>query len=60
MRIRLVVSPSTGERKTRMTRKGKRVYIHRHCARYPRGDHPRIRMTEAEFGERTVNGIPAV
>jgi DNA invertase Pin-like site-specific DNA recombinase len=41
--------PITGERKTRQTKRGQRSYVYYRCARYSQGDHPRIRVTEAEL-----------
>jgi len=47
-------SPITGESKRKQTKKGEREYIYYRCAQYHRGDHPRIRMTEAEFDEQIL------
>ncbi len=47
-------SPITGERKTKRTKNGEREYVYYRCAHYHRGDHPRIRMTEAEFDEQML------
>lgn len=47
-------SPITGECKTKKTKQGEREYVYYRCAHYHRGDHPRIRMTEAELDEQMV------
>lgn len=47
-------SPITGELKRKQTKKGEREYIYYRCTHYHRGDHPRIRMTEAEFDEQIL------
>ena len=47
-------SPITGESKRKQTKKGEREYVYYRCAQYHRGDHPRIRMTEAEFDEQIL------
>jgi hypothetical protein len=36
------------------TKEGERQHIYYRCAQYHRGDHPRIRMTEAEFDEQIM------
>ena len=42
-------SPITGELKTKKTKSGEREYVYYRCTQYHRGDHPRIRLTEAEI-----------
>jgi hypothetical protein len=41
--------PITGETKTKKTKSGEREYVYYRCTKYHRGDHPRIRLTEAEI-----------
>lgn len=41
--------PVTGETKTKKTKSGEREYVYYRCTKYHRGDHPRIRLTEAEI-----------
>lgn len=41
--------PITGEAKTKKTKSGERQYVYYRCTKYHRGDHPRIRLTEAEI-----------
>ncbi len=41
--------PVTGETKTKMTKSGEREYVYYRCTKYHKGDHPRIRLTEAEI-----------
>lgn len=47
-------SPVTGECKTKRTKNGEKEYVYYRCAQYHRGNHPRIRMTEAEFDEQML------
>lgn len=47
-------SPITGEAKTKKTKKGDKQYVYYRCTRYNDGDHPRIRMTEAEIDEQLL------
>ncbi len=47
-------SPITGERKTKMTKAGEREYMYYRCARYHKGDHPRIRLTEKELDSQML------
>lgn len=46
--------PITGEAKTKKTKKGDKQYVYYRCSRYNDGDHPRIRMTEAEIDEQLL------
>ena len=41
--------PVTGEAKTKKTKSGEREYVYYRCTKYHKGDHPRIRLTEAEI-----------
>ncbi|REK08643.1 MAG: recombinase family protein [Planctomycetota bacterium] len=47
--------PITGERKTRQTKAGERVYIYYRCTYYNVADHPRIRVTEAQLDAQVLN-----
>lgn len=53
-------SPITGECKTKKTKKGDKEYVYYRCARYHKGDHPRIRMTEPEFDEQILDLFDAL
>ena len=46
--------PITGETKTKTTKTGERQYVYYRCSRYHVGDHPHIRMNEAEFDEQVL------
>ena len=48
----MVRSPARS--KTKKTKKGEREYVYYRCARYHRGGHPRIRVTEAELDEQML------
>ena len=41
--------PITGELKAKKTKSGDREYVYYRCTKYHKGDHPRIRLTEAEL-----------
>lgn len=41
--------PITGELKAKKTKSGDREYVYFRCTKYHKGDHPRIRLTEAEL-----------
>jgi site-specific DNA recombinase len=47
-------SPVTGETKTKKTKNGDKQYVYYRCSRYHLGDHPRIRLTEAEIDEQLL------
>jgi DNA invertase Pin-like site-specific DNA recombinase len=46
--------PLSGEKKIKLTRKGKREYIYYRCSRYNAPDHPRIRVKEAELDQQLL------
>ena len=46
--------PITGERKTKRTKSGERVYIYYRCTYYNVPGHPRIRVTEAELDRQLL------
>jgi len=46
--------PITGERKTRQTKAGERVYIYYRCTYYNVADHPRTRVTEAKLDQQVL------
>ena len=48
-------SPITGERKTKMTKSGERNYMYYRCTQYHKGDHPRIRLTEADLDSQMLD-----
>lgn len=47
--------PITGETKTKKTKSGEREYVYYRCTKYHRGDHPRIRLTEAEIDAQMLS-----
>ena len=46
--------PITGERKSKSTKSGKKFYTYYRCSRYNKGDHPRVRVQEADFDEQIL------
>jgi DNA invertase Pin-like site-specific DNA recombinase len=46
--------PITGERKTRQTKSGERVYVYYRCTYYNVPDHPRTRVTEAQIDQQVL------
>lgn len=46
--------PITGEVKEKPTKAGKKEYRYYRCCDYHKGDHPRIRLTEAELDEQVL------
>ncbi len=46
--------PVTGEVKEKQTNGGTKYYRYYRCSDYHKGDHPRIRMTEAELDEQVL------
>ncbi len=46
--------PITGERKTKMTKSGERNYMYYRCTQYHKGDHPRVRLTEADLDSQML------
>jgi site-specific DNA recombinase len=47
-------SPITGEVKVKSTKLGEREYTYYRCARYNKGDHPRVRLPESELDKQTL------
>ena len=46
--------PITGEVKTKQTKAGPKRYIYYRCTYYNKGDHPRIRVREADFDSQVI------
>ena len=46
--------PITGERKTKKLESGDRHYVYYRCTYYNIGDHPRVRVTEAEIDQQVL------
>ena len=46
--------PITGEVKTKQTKAGPKRYIYYRCTYYNKGDHPRIRVREADFDSQVL------
>ena len=46
--------PITGEIKTKSTKAGPRQYIYYRCVYYTKGDHPRVRVPEAELDRQVL------